>query len=227
MMNYDLTPILLSFKLALVTAVILFLLAIPLAYWLAFSQRKYRPIIEIFINLPLVLPPTVLGFYILLLFSPQNFLGSILETYFNIRVVFTFTGLVIGSVIFSLPFMVNPVKSGLQGLPSSLMEASYTLGKSPWETLRKVLLPNIKPALLTGVVMSFAHTIGEFGVVLMVGGSIPSETRVASIAIYNEVEALNYQTAHIYSLILISVAFGAFWAIHLFNRKTNQPAFLK
>ncbi len=220
-MAYDLTPIFLSFKLALVTTVILLVTAIPLAYWLAFGRQKFKYIVETLINLPLVIPPTVLGFYILLLFSPVNVLGKFLETYFHLRVVFTFPGLVIGSVIFSLPFMVNPIKAGFQALPISLIEASYTLGKSAWETLIKVLLPNIKPSLLTGVVMSFAHTMGEFGVVLMVGGSIPGETKVASIAIYSEVEALNYSTAHLYSLILLGTAFIILFGLNLINRKVQ------
>ena len=157
--------------------------------------------------MPLVLPPTVIGFYLLIVFSPKYFLGHFLESIFGVRVVFSFTGLVIGSVLFSLPFMVNPIKAGLQNFPCALMEASYCLGKSPWETLRRVILPNIKPALLTGIVMAFAHTIGEFGVVLMIGGNIPGETRLASIAIYNEVEALNYDTAGLYALILVADIF--------------------
>src|SRR5207244_9671256 len=127
---------------------------IPLAYWLAFSPRKWKLIVEPVVSLPLVLPPTVLGFYLLLLFSPKYPLGHFLETYFNLRIVFTFLGLVIGSVIFSLPFMVNAVKSGFQNLPKSLYEAAYALGKSKWQTLWQVMLPNIRPALLTGMVMS-------------------------------------------------------------------------
>src|SRR5208282_1294451 len=157
----------------------LYILGVPLACWIAFSKNRFKYIVEALVTMPLVLPPTVIGFYLLVAFSPQYFLGHFLQTYLGIRVVFSFTGLVIGSVIFSLPFMVNPIKAALQNFPLGLMEASLCLGKSPWETLRKVILPNIKPALLTGIVMAFAHTIGEFGVVLMIGGNIPGETKLA------------------------------------------------
>jgi len=219
-MTFDFNPLFLTFQLAAVTTVILLVIGIPLAYWLAFSPRKWRSIIEPLVSMPLVLPPTVLGFYLLLLFSPKYPLGNFLETYFNVRVVFTFWGLIIGSIIFSLPFMVNPIKSGFQNLPKSLSEAAYALGKSPGETLLKVLLPNIKPAVLTGIVMSFAHTVGEFGVVLMIGGNIPGETRVASIAIFSEVEALNYPAANFYSLVLVTTAFVILFLLYHWNRKS-------
>jgi molybdate transport system permease protein len=219
-MSFDIGPLILTFKLALVTTVILVIIGIPLAYWVAFSSRKGKYLVEPLISMPLVLPPTVLGFYILLLFSPQSFLGRFLESAFDIRVVFTFLGLVIGSVLFSLPFMVNPIKAGLESFPKSLIEASYTLGKSKTETLFKVILPNIKPAILTGIVMTFAHTVGEFGVVLMIGGNIPGETRVASIAIFNDVEALNYASANFYSLILFIICFVILFLLNVINRKS-------
>jgi molybdate transport system permease protein len=146
-------------------------------------------------------------------------LGNFLETAFNARVVFTFTGLVIGSVIYSLPFMVNPIKSALQNFPMSLIEASYTLGKSKVITLLRVILPNIKPSLLTGIAMTFAHTVGEFGVVLMIGGNIPGETRVASIAVYGETEALHFAEANFYAVILITVSFFMLILLSLVNRR--------
>ncbi|MGX2030737.1 MULTISPECIES: ABC transporter permease subunit [Methylocaldum] len=149
--------------------------------------------------MPLVLPPSVLGFYLLLAFSPGNVFGRFLDETFGLRLVFGFEGLVVASVLFSLPFMVHPIQSGFLHLPRSFTEAAYTLGLSCRATLLQILLPNIKPALLTGVVISFAHTIGEFGVVLMMGGSIPGVTRVASIAIYDEVESLNYAAANFYA----------------------------
>jgi molybdate transport system permease protein len=214
-------PLILTFQLALVTTMVLIAIGVPLAYWLAFSPARWKCFIEPLVSMPLVLPPTVLGFYILLLFSPRSFLGGFLESTFNIQVVFTFLGLVIGSVLFSLPFMVNPIKAGLQSFPQSLMDASYTLGKSRRETALKVILPNIRPALLTGIVMTFAHTLGEFGVVLMIGGNIPGETRVASIAIFNEVEALNYATAHYYSAVLFVIAFIILFPLNLINRKAR------
>ena len=219
-MPYDLRPLVLTFQLASVTTVILIFLGIPLAYWLAFTKRKWKYIVETIVTMPLVLPPTVLGFYLLVLFSPQHGFGHFLETTFGIRVVFSFAGLVIGSVIFSLPFTVNPVKSAFQSVPASLIEASYTLGKSKLETLFRILIPNIKPSILTATVMSFAHTIGEFGVVLMIGGSIPGKTEVASIAIYTQVESLNYPLANMYSLILIALSFGLLLIFYITNRKT-------
>ena len=213
-------PLILTLQLALIVTVILFVISVPLAYWIAFSRNRFKYIVETLVSMPLVLPPTVIGFYLLIVFSPQNFLGHFLEMYLGIRVVFSFTGLVIGSVIFSLPFMVNPIKAGLQNFSSTLMEASFCLGKSQWATLRHVILPNIKPALITGIVMAFAHTIGEFGVVLMIGGNIPGETRVASIAIYDQVEALNYDTAGFYAMTLVFVSFFILLIFYFLNRKS-------
>jgi molybdate transport system permease protein len=199
--------------------VILLIIGVPLATGLAFRSFRMKSVVEAIISLPLVLPPTVLGFYFLLAFSPGNTFGKMLESVFDIRLIFTFSGLILGSVIYSLPFMVHPIQAGLQGLPTSLKEASYTLGKSRTETLFKVLLPNIKPALLTGIVLSFAHTIGEFGVVLMIGGSIPGQTKVASIAIYDEVEALNYSAAHFYSFLLLLVSFAILLLVFIINKR--------
>jgi len=218
-MRYDLQPLLLTFQLAMVVTVILFVLGVPLACWITFSKNRFKYIVETLVSMPLVLPPTVIGFYLLIAFSPQYFLGHFLQSFFGIRVVFSFSGLVIGSVLFSLPFMVNPIKAGLQNFPLSLIEASFVLGKSSWETLRRVILPNIKPALLTGIVLAFAHTIGEFGVVLMIGGNISGKTRLASIAIYNEVEALNYDTAGLYALVLVLISFSVLLVFYYLNRK--------
>ena len=218
--HYDLVPLVLTFKLAGITTAVLILIGIPLSYWLAFSRFKVKYLIETLVSMPLVLPPTVLGFYFLVAFSPNGFLGQALEKYLGVQVAFSFLGLVIGSVIFSLPFMVNPLKAGFESLPQSLIEASYTLGKSKWQTLTKVILPNVIPAFLAGVGMSFAHTIGEFGVVLMIGGNIPDQTRVASIAIFTEVEALNYQTATFYSLVLVIFSFVVLLVLKSLMRKT-------
>lgn len=218
-MPYDFEPLGLTFRLASLTTVILFLIGVPLAYWLTLTRSKIKYILETIVSMPLVLPPTVLGFYLLIAFSPRSMLGNFLETSFDIRLAFTFTGILIGSVIFSLPFMVNPIKAGLENLPVSLAEAAYTLGKSKTETLLKVLLPNIRSSILAAVVMTFAHTLGEFGVVLMIGGNIPHVTRVASIAIFTEVEALNYSAANFYSLILIAVSFFILLVVHWVNRK--------
>ncbi len=213
----DWQPIYLTFKLAFVTTTILFVIAIPLSYWLSSTKSKIKPIIETVVSLPLVLPPTVLGFYLLVAFSPANTLGRWIDDHLGLRMVFSFEGLVLASIIYSLPFMVQPIQSGLSNLPQYLQEASSVLGKSRYTTLTKVLLPNIKPSLLTGIVLSFAHTIGEFGVVLMIGGNIPGKTRVASIAIYDEVESLNYGAANAYAIFLISVTFIILLVVYSVN----------
>lgn len=213
----DWGPLLLTFQLALVTTLILLFISIPLAFWLERSTSRLKPIIETLVSMPLVLPPTVLGFYFLVAFSPNNVFGIWLNEWLGIKLVFSFLGLVIASLIYSLPFMVHPIQSGLASLPNSIAEASYTMGKSKWETLFKVQLPNIKSSLLTGVVLAFAHTIGEFGVVLMIGGNIPGKTKVASIAIYDEVEALNYSAANNYSIVLFLITFAILLTVYLIN----------
>ncbi|MBI9064973.1 MAG: molybdate ABC transporter permease subunit [Marinilabiliaceae bacterium] len=213
----DWQPLLLTLKLALVSTTVLFVVAIPLAWWLAYSRKRIKPVIEALVSMPLVLPPTVLGFYLLVAFSPNNSFGAWLQDVLGLQLLFSFEGLVVASVIYSLPFMVHPIQSGLTNLPPSLREAAYVMGKSPFTTLLRVLLPNIKPALLTGIVLTFAHTVGEFGVVLMIGGNMPGKTKVASIAIYDEVEALNYGAANVYSLILFAVTFAILLAVYLVN----------
>lgn len=216
-------PLLLTFKLAFVTTLLLVVIAIPLASWLAYSKSKLKPMLEALIAMPLVLPPTVLGFYLLIAFSPSNAFGTWLDQWLGLRLVFSFEGLVFASILYSLPFMVHPIQSGLQNLSGSLREAAYVLGKSKITTLFKVLLPNIKPSLLTGIVLSFAHTIGEFGVVLMIGGNIPGKTKVASIAIYDEVEAMNYDLANTYSLILFALTFTILLVVYVVNGKHINP----
>jgi molybdate transport system permease protein len=213
----DWAPLLLTFKLALITTLILLIIALPLAHWLAFSRMKLKPLVETIVSLPLVLPPTVLGFYLLIAFSPGNAFGAWLDEWLGLSLVFSFEGLVLASVLYSLPFMVQPIQSGLSALPSTLRDAAFVLGKSRRSTLFQVLLPNIKPALLSGIVLSFAHTIGEFGVVLMIGGNLPEETRVASIAIYDEVEGLNYSAANTYAFILLAVTFSILLMVYIVN----------
>ena len=218
-MTYEWGPLLLTFKLAAVTTLILATIGIPFAWWLSTTHTRFKPALEALVSMPLVLPPSVLGFYLLLAFSPNNAFGKFIDQWFGVRLAFSFEGLVIASVIFSLPFMVHPVQSGFQNLPASLSEAAYTLGKSRLVTFLRVLLPNIKPSLLAGTVLAFAHTIGEFGVVLMIGGNLPGETRVASIAIYDEVESLNYATANFYALVLFAVCFAILLTVYVFNKK--------
>lgn len=223
-MTYEWGPLLLTFKLAAVTTLILAIIGIPFAWWLSATQTRFKPMLEALVSMPLVLPPSVLGFYLLLAFSPNNAFGHLIDQWFGVRLAFSFEGLVIASVIFSLPFMVHPVQSGFQNLPVSLSEAAYTLGKSRLVTFLRVLLPNIKPSLLAGAVLAFAHTIGEFGVVLMIGGNLPGETRVASIAIYDEVESLNYATANFYAMVLFTVCFAILLSVYAFNKKMLRAA---
>ncbi len=213
-------PIILSLKLAFVTTVLLFVIALPIAYFLAYSKTKWKAIFETFVNLPLVLPPSVLGFYLLLLYRPNGWLGTFVNNTFGVDLVFSFTGLVIASVIYSFPFMITPLQTGLQNLPKNLKEVAYTMGKTPFQTYRKILLPNIKSSIVTALVMTFAHTIGEFGVVLMIGGGISGETRVASIAIFDEVESLNYANAHSYAGILLVITFGLLLVVNWYKNSS-------
>ncbi|MBB5637989.1 molybdate transport system permease protein [Pedobacter cryoconitis] len=216
------TPIWLSLKLAACTTLILFLIGIPLAYWLSRRHSLAKVVIEAMLTMPLVLPPSVLGFYLLLTFSPNSLLGSWLHTHFNISLVFSFEGLVVASVIYSLPFMVSPVKSALAHLPVSLAEASYTMGKSKLETFYSIQLPNIKSSLWTATVLTFAHTLGEFGVVLMIGGKLDGVTKVASIAIYDAVDNNQYHEANLYSLVLFAITFVIVILVFIFNRNSAR-----
>lgn len=218
----DYAPLLLTFKLATIATFLLFVLSLPLAYWLAYTRVKWKPVVEALVSMPLVLPPTVLGFYLLIAFSPNNAFGRWLEEHLGLRLVFSFEGLVLASMLYSLPFMVQPIQSGFSNLPPSLKEAAYLLGKSRWVTLWRVLLPNIKPSLLAGLVLSFAHTIGEFGLVLMIGGNIPGKTKVASIAVYDEVEALNYEHANVYSAILFALSFLILLLVYWVNKQKHS-----
>ncbi|MDP4240633.1 MAG: molybdate ABC transporter permease subunit, partial [Bacteroidota bacterium] len=195
-MNADfLNTLILTAKLAGWTTVILFIIGFPIAYLLAYRRFPLKAVVEALISMPLVLPPTVLGFYMLVAYSPQNGFGKFLARYFNTQLAFTFEGILIASVLFSLPFMIQPLQNGLMSIPKSFRETSYTLGKSEFTTFIRVLIPNMIPSIITAIAMTFAHCIGEFGVVIMVGGNMPGETRVASIAIYDEVQAMNYHAA--------------------------------
>lgn len=224
-MQIDFEPIILSLELALITTILLFIISIPIASFLAFRSFRGKPILEALVSLPLVLPPSVLGFYLLVVFSPQNFIGTFLQENFGIQLVFSFPGLVIGSIFYSLPFMVHPLQAGFQELPQNLREASYALGKSKWTTLFRVVLPNIKSSIFSGLVLTFAHTLGEFGVVLMIGGNLKGETRVASIAIYEAVESLKFGEAHVYSIILITISFSILLLTYALNKKRINTVF--
>lgn len=218
----ELEPFWLTLKLALITTLILLIIAIPLAWWLGYRKNNFKSVIEAIVSLPLVLPPSVIGFYLLLAFSPNYAFGNFLEKYFNVQLAFSFPGLVIASVIYSLPFMVHPIHAGFVSLPPNLREASYSLGKTKWQTLWYVLLPNIKSSLLSAIVLSFAHTIGEFGVVLMIGGNISGQTKVASIAIYDEIQSMNYAAANTYAMILFIVSFIILLTLYISNHHFDK-----
>jgi len=220
--SIEFEPFILSFKLAGLTTLILFALSVPLAWWLSQTASKSKPFFEALTALPIVLPPSVLGFYILVALSHNSPIGRFFEDVFGINLVFNFTGLVVASCFYSLPFMVQPIQGGFETLSKNMLEASYIAGKSRFETVIKVALPNIKPALLTAVIVTFAHTVGEFGVVLMVGGSIPGETKVASVAIYEMVEVMDYSMAHIYSAIMVGISFMVLLSVYIFNSKQKR-----
>ena len=205
-----------------ITTLILFFISLPLSWYLSQTKSKIKPILEAITALPIVLPPSVLGFYILWTLSYNSPLGGFFEEVFGIKLVFNFTGLVIASCFYSLPFMVQPLQSGFESMNKNMIEASYICGKSKFETLIKVALPNIKPALLTAIIVTFAHTVGEFGVVLMVGGSIPGETKVASVAIYEFVEIMDYKSAHVYSGIMVIMSFLVLLGVYIFNGRNNK-----
>jgi len=218
----DYEPFILSFKLASLTTLILFLISLPLSWYLSQTSSKAKPFIEALTALPIVLPPSVLGFYILVVFSQNSPLGAFFEDVFGVQLVFTFTGLVVASCFYSLPFMVQPLQGGFESINKNMLEASYISGKSKLETIFRVALPNMKPALLTALIVTFAHTVGEFGVVLMVGGSIPGETKVASVAIYEMVEIMDYSMAHVYSGIMIVMSFSVLLSVYTFNKHHNK-----
>jgi molybdate transport system permease protein len=225
--SLDVTPFILSFKLAAVTTVILFMLSLPLAWYLSQSHEKTKPFLEAFTALPIVLPPSVLGFYILVVLSPNSVVGAFFEDLFGMKLVFSFTGLVVASCFYSLPFMVQPLQSGFESLNKHMLEASYLAGKSKFQTLLRIALPNIKPSLITALIITFAHTVGEFGVVLMVGGSIPGETKVASVAIYEMVEVMEYGTAHIYSTVMVLMSFIVLLSVYVFHHKQKKTGLLR
>jgi len=218
----DFTPFLLSFKLAFITTLILLILSLPLAWYLSQTSSRIKPFIEALTALPIVLPPSVLGFYILVVLSQNSPIGLFFQETFGIQLVFNFTGLVVASCFYSLPFMVQPLQAGFESINKNILEASYISGKGKIQTILRVALPNMKPALLTAIIVTFAHTVGEFGVVLMIGGSIPSETKVASIAIYEMVEIMDYKAAHVYSAIMVLMSFIVLLGVYIFNAKQRK-----
>ena len=225
--SLDYTPFILSFKLAGLTTLILFLISLPLAWFLSQTRSKAKPFLEAITALPIVLPPSVLGFYILVSLSQNSPLGAFFENVFGVSLVFNFTSLVIASCFYSLPFMVQPLQGGFESINKNMIEASYIAGKSQVQTVLQVVLPNMKPAVLTAIIITFAHTVGEFGVVLMVGGSIESETKVASVAIYEMVEMMDYKGAHIYSGLMVFLSFIILLAVYTFNSSKRIGGFAR
>ena len=203
----DLLALSITLKLALITTLILLLLGTPLAWWLSRSQWRHKYLVEAVIALPLVLPPTVLGFYLLLLLGPHGAIGGLMQSLGGESLAFTFSGLVIGSVLYSLPFVVQPLQDAFSAVGRRPLEVAATLRASPLDRFLTIAVPLARPGFLTAAVLGFAHTIGEFGVVLMIGGNIPGQTQVLSIAIYDHVESLEYDQAHYLSAGLLLLSF--------------------
>ncbi len=215
----DLAPILLTLKLATITTIVLLVLGTPVAWWLSQTTNRAKVIIESVVALPLVLPPTVLGFYLLIALSPQGFLGELWSVFSDSTLTFSFTGLVIGSVIYTMPFVVQPLQASFEMVGKPLQQAAHSLGANPFETFRQIILPLSSRGFLVAVTLGFAHTVGEFGVVLMIGGNIPEVTQVLSIVIYDHVEVLEYEQAHAYSAGLLVFSFVVLLLTYSLNKK--------
>ena len=215
-------PLWLSIKLALVTTVVLLVIGTPLAWWLSRTRTRLKPVFQAVVAMPIVLPPTVLGFYLLILLGPDGAIGSWWVQLTGNALTFSFTGLVIASCVYSLPFAVQPLQNAFEDLPGLHLERAWTLGASRLDAFFSVAVPLSVRGFISGAVLSFAHTLGEFGVVLMVGGNIPGETRVVSIAIYDHVETLNYAAAHRLSLVLLGIAFVVLFAMFAVNFRWSR-----
>ncbi|ABK43695.1 molybdate ABC transporter, inner membrane subunit [Magnetococcus marinus MC-1] len=212
----------LTLKLAFITTLILMLVGTPIAWWLSQSKARWKELVGTVIALPLVLPPTVLGFYLLLLMSPDSLLGQLVKHLFGTTLPFTFAGLVVGSTLYSLPFVVQPIRNAMEAMGERPLEAAATLRASPWDCFIHVVLPLARPGFLTGAVLGFAHTVGEFGVVLMIGGNIPGETKVLSVAIYDYVETLEWDKAHLLAGGMLLFAFVVIWSMTSFEKRLGR-----
>lgn len=221
-MIVDWQAIVLTLKLASITTTLLLLLGTPLAWWLARSKSLWREVVGSIVALPLVLPPTVLGFYLLLMLSPNGFIGQMTQSLGLGTLPFTFSGLVVGSVIYSLPFVVQPVRNAFEAIGERPLEVAATLRASPLRCFFQVALPLARPGFLTGAVLGFAHTVGEFGVILMIGGNIPGETRVISVAIYDHVESLEWDQAHILSAGMLIFAFVVVFTMYTVEKRLTR-----
>ena len=217
--EYDISALLVTIKLASVTTAILILIGTPIAWWLSQTRFKFKAVIEAIIALPLILPPTVLGFYLLMTLGTNGPLGNLLESLGGSSIAFTFTGLVVGSVIYSLPFVVQPLQNAFSSIGKQAMEVAATLGASKLDRFFTVAVPLARSGFITATVLGFAHTVGEFGVVLMIGGNIPGETGVLSIAIYDHVESMEYAQAHLLAGGLLVLSFIMLLIVYVFNRR--------
>lgn len=215
----DLTALWITLKLAVISTAILIVLCVPLAWWLAHTQSRCKTFVEALVSLPLVLPPTVVGFYLLLLLGPRGAIGSFLEDIGIGHLAFSFAGLVIGSMIYSLPFVVQPLQNAFQATGTRVLEAAATLRARPLDRFLTISLPLARRGFLTASVLSFAHTLGEFGVIIMLGGNIPGRTQVASIAIYNHVESMDFAAAHSLALVLVVMSFSLLLAVYAINKR--------
>ncbi len=215
----DLGPLWLTIRLAAVTTLVLLIIGTPLAWWLAHTRARLRPVVEAVTALPLVLPPTVLGFYLLVLLSPDSLLGGLWLSATGTTLTFSFTGLIIASTLYSLPFMVQPLQAAFESVGRAPLEAAASLRAGPLDAFFTVASPMALRGYLTATVLTFAHTIGEFGVVLMVGGNIPGRTKVVSIQIYEQVETINYDNAHALAAILLVFSFTVLVSVYTFNRR--------
>ncbi len=224
MMEMDWQPVWLTLKLASLTTVLLLFVGSPIAWWLAQTKAWYKQPIAAIVALPLVLPPTVLGFYLLIMLGPQGPIGELTQSLGLGTLPFTFAGLVVASMIYSLPFTVQPLQNAFEALGSRPMEVAATLRASPWDRFISVVLPLARPGILTAAVLTFAHTIGEFGVVLMIGGSIPGETKVLSVAIYDHVETLEYGQAHLLASGMLLFSFVVLLLLYMVNGRINRGA---
>ena len=215
----DLSAIWLTFELATLTTILLLLIGIPISWWLAQTSSWLKPFVEAVVTLPLVLPPTVLGFYLLVFLGPHGILGGLMMTFTGQHLAFTFTGLVIGSMLYSMPFVIQPLQNAFESLGKRPLEVAATLRAGPIDRFFSVVLPLTKRGFLTAITLGFAHTVGEFGVVLMVGGNIPQKTQVISIAIYDHVELLAYEQAHFLSALMLVFSFIVLSIVYILNRR--------
>ena len=221
----DFSPFIVTFKLAGLTTLILIIIGIPIAYFLAFSKWKGKIILESLMMLPIVLPPTVLGFYFLIFLGPNSGVGSFIQSTFGISLAFSFHGILLGSIIFCTPFMLTPIINGFRSIPKNIVESTLLLNKTRLNALIYVFVPLIKKSILNGILLTFAHTIGEFGLILMIGGKM-KETNVASVSIYNEMNAMNYETVHSYALVLLIISFVLVLSLNFISRNNKLSSFV-